>query len=76
MCGIYLDYQSAMPVDPRVVEFAQRYLWKELGNPSSLHSAGLIAKSALEEARIKVAELIGAPDSSSIIFTGNQRGCP
>ena len=26
MCGIYLDYQSAMPVDPRVLEFAERYL--------------------------------------------------
>ncbi len=71
MCGIYLDYQSAMPVDPRIVEFGNRFLSKEVGNPSSLHSAGLAAKSALEDARIKVAKLIGAPDPSSIIFTGS-----
>ena len=70
MCGIYLDYQSAMPVDPRVVDFSRRYLLNDFGNPSSLHSVGLTAKSALEEARIKVAELIGARDPSSIIFTG------
>ena len=71
MCGIYLDYQSAMPVDSRVMEFAGRYLCKELGNPSALHSVGLAAKSAEEEARAKVAELINAPDPSNIIFTGS-----
>src|SRR5512136_1394585 len=71
MCGIYLDYQSAMPVDPRVREFAERYLAKEFGNPSALHSVGLAAKSAVEEARAKVAELINAEDSSNIIFTGS-----
>ena len=71
MCGIYLDYQSAMPVDTRVLEFAERYLTKEFGNPSALHSVGLAAKSAVEEARRKVAELINAPDPSNIIFTGS-----
>ena len=71
MCGIYLDYQSAMPVDPRVVDFSKRYLLNDFGNPSSLHSVGLTAKSALEEARIKVVELIGADDPSSIVFTGS-----
>ncbi|NYT02619.1 MAG: cysteine desulfurase [Methanosarcinales archaeon] len=71
MSGIYLDYQSASPVDPRVARFAQRYLTEEFGNPSSLHSAGLRARAALEEARSRVAELINAEDPSSIIFTGS-----
>lgn len=71
MCGIYLDYQSAMPVDSRVLEFAERYLAKEFGNPSALHSVGLAAKSAVEEARAKVGELINAPDPLNIIFTGS-----
>ena len=71
MCGIYLDYQSAMPVDSRVLEFAERYLTKEFGNPSALHSVGLAAKSVVEESRAKVAELINAPDPSNIIFTGS-----
>jgi cysteine desulfurase len=71
VCGIYLDYQSAMPVDSRVLEFAERYLTKEFGNPSALHSVGLAAKSAVEESRAKVAELINAPDPSNVIFTGS-----
>ncbi len=70
MCGIYLDYQSASPVDPRVREFAGRHLAREFGNPSALHSMGIAAKAAVEEARIKVAELINAEGPETIIFTG------
>lgn len=69
MKGIYLDYASSMPVDPRVVEFAKPYLMESFGNPSSLHSVGLQAKKALEEAREKVAALINAEKPESIIFT-------
>jgi len=69
MKGIYLDHASSMPVDPRVLEFAQPYLRKSCGNPSSLHSVGLKAKRALEEARGKVAGLINAEEPESIIFT-------
>lgn len=36
MSGIYLDYQSAMPLDPRAQAFAERYLTKEFGNPAAL----------------------------------------
>ncbi|MCX6674160.1 MAG: cysteine desulfurase family protein [Methanothrix sp.] len=69
MCGIYLDHQSASPVDPKVHEFAERYLSSDFGNPSALHSRGLAAKAALEEARAKVAELINAESPESIVFT-------
>ena len=58
------------PVDPRVHEFSERYLSSDFGNPSALHSRGLAARAALEEARIKVAELINAEGPESIIFTG------
>lgn len=70
MCGIYLDYQSASPVDPRVREFAGRHLAREFGNPSALHSMGIAAKAAVEDARAKVAELINAEGPETIIFTG------
>jgi cysteine desulfurase len=64
-----LDHASAMPVDPRVLAFAQRYLESDFGNPSSLHSAGLVAKKAVEDARKKIAELINAEKETCIIFT-------
>jgi cysteine desulfurase len=70
MENIYLDHASAMPIDPRVWEFAKQYLESNLGNPSALHSAGLEAKRILEEARVEVAKLINAEDEATIIFTG------
>lgn len=69
--SIYLDYQSACPVDPRAIEFAGRYLAEDFGNPSALHATGLAAKAVVEEAREKVARLINAEGPSTIIFTGS-----
>ena len=71
MSGIYLDHQSAHPVDDRVRAFAEKFLAADFGNPSALHSRGLAAKTALEEARAKVAELIGAEGPETIILTGS-----
>jgi len=68
---IYLDHAAAMPVDPRVVAFADRYLKDGFGNPFALYSVGLEAKRAIEDARKKVAELINAENAASIIFTGS-----
>ena len=71
MDRIYLDHASSMPIDPRVLEFAKPYLTDKFGNPSSLYSAGLEAKSAIEDARKKIAEFINAENERTIIFTGS-----
>jgi cysteine desulfurase len=65
---IYLDYQSAKPVDPRVVEAMTPWFHDSFGNPSSLHKVGDKATTILDESRKKVAGFINAqPDE--IIFT-------
>jgi cysteine desulfurase len=69
MKRIYLDHASSMPVDPRVIEFATPYLNTSHGNPSSLHTVGLEAKQAIEDARGKVAALIHAENENTILFT-------
>jgi len=66
---VFMDYGSAMPVDQRVIEAMMPYFGQEFGNPSSMHSTGRHAKSLIEEARTKVAQLIGAENEKSIIFT-------
>ncbi len=63
----YMDYVSGCPVDERVVEAMMPY-FKHPGNPSSIHSLGLEARNAIEDARGKVASLINA-DPSEIVFT-------
>jgi cysteine desulfurase len=69
--NVYLDYNATTPVDPRVAEVAIPYLKKDsFGNPSSFHSFGRMARSAVNEAREKVAALINA-EAESLIFTGS-----
>lgn len=65
---VYLDYQSAKPVDPRVVEAMLPYFTDRFGNPSSLHSVGDEATEALEASRSKVASYLGA-DPAEVVFT-------
>jgi cysteine desulfurase len=65
---VYADYQSAKPVDPRVVRTMLPYLTEKFGNAASLHGVGDIATAALEEARGKVASLFGA-EPREIVFT-------
>jgi cysteine desulfurase len=71
MKSIYLDHASAMPIDPRVYDFAKKYLSEEIGNPSSLYSLGLNAKKAIVDSRIKIKDFINAENEKSIIFTGS-----
>jgi cysteine desulfurase len=66
---VNMDYAAGKPVDPRAVEAMLPYMKVSYGNPSSLHVAGQEAKRTLDEARIKVAELINAEKTESIIFT-------
>jgi len=68
MRRIYLDHAATTPTRPEVVKAMLPYFTDAFGNPSSIYSYGQEAKGAIEEARTKVAELIGAR-SEEIIFT-------
>ncbi len=68
MKQVYLDNQSAKPVDPRVVEGMMPYFSEKYGNPSALHTIGDEGTEALEESRRAIAQFINA-DDDEIIFT-------
>ena len=69
MKQIYLDYNATTPVDPSVVEAMMPFLQTHFGNPSSSHSLGRAAREGIEDARAKVAGLIGC-DPREVVFTG------
>jgi len=68
MKRIYLDYAATTPTHPDVVKVMLPYFTKVFGNPSSIYSYGQEAKGAIDEARVKVANLIGAQEEE-IVFT-------
>ena len=65
---IYADNAATTKLSPKALEAMLPYFQIEYGNPSSFYREGQQAKSAIEDARIKIARCIGA-DYKEITFT-------
>lgn len=66
---IYLDYNATTPCASEVIEAMLPYFGTHFGNAASKsHPYGWMAENAVEEAREKIAHLIGAK-AKEIIFT-------
>ncbi|WP_141940172.1 cysteine desulfurase family protein [Microbacterium sp. SLBN-154] len=65
---LYLDNAATTPVRPEVVEAMAPYLTHWFGNPSSHHTVGEAAAGALEDARARVARVVGMRPGD-IVFT-------
>lgn len=68
---IYLDNHATTPCDPRVVKVMLPFFSERFANPSNeIHQMGRDARKAVEQARLQVAELVGA-EAGEILFTGS-----
>jgi cysteine desulfurase len=68
MKKIYLDYNASTPIAPQVLEAMMPYLTNKFGNPSSSHSFGVECRAAVEQARERLANILGC-EASEVIFT-------
>ena len=66
---VYLDNNATTRIDPEVVNEMMPYLTEIYGNPSSMHDFGVPVSKALDVARHRVSDFIGARKDSEIIFT-------
>lgn len=65
---IYLDNAATTPLAPEVLQTVIEAYQSYIGNPSSIHTHGRMAKTALEKARKQIAQIIGA-GPGEIYFT-------
>ncbi len=67
--SVYLDHAATTPMHPEAIEEMTGAL-ASVGNASSLHTAGRGARRRLEEARERLAALLGARPSEVIVTAG------
>ncbi|MEX2279555.1 MAG: cysteine desulfurase family protein [Acidimicrobiia bacterium] len=65
---VYLDHAATTPMRPEVREAMEPYLAGSYGNPSGSHGVSRRAKNAVEEARERVAAVLGC-GPQEIVFT-------
>lgn len=70
MAEIYLDNSATTQVDHQVAEYTLGIMVRDYGNPSSLHRKGFQAQLRLEEARARVAQVLGVTEDW-VVFTGS-----
>ena len=67
---IYLDYNATTPLCPPALEAMQPFLERHYGNPSSVHAAGREARAGVDDARDRLADLLGAKPHELIFTSG------
>lgn len=65
---VYFDNAATTQLDKRVLDAMMPYMLENFGNPSSIHTHGREAKTAVERARKKVAAILNT-SPSEIFFT-------
>ncbi|MFJ6531970.1 cysteine desulfurase family protein [Microbacterium sp. NPDC091662] len=65
---LYLDHAATSPVRPEVLAAMRPFLSGVFGNPSSHHTAGEAAAGALDDARARVARVLGMR-TGDVVFT-------
>lgn len=67
---VYADNAATTPVNPEVLAAMVPCFGNAFGNPSSLHEKGREAKALLDDARSRIARVLGC-DASEIYFTSS-----
>jgi cysteine desulfurase len=71
---IYLDHAATTPVRREVLEAMAPFWDGRFGNPSSVHRWGRDARTALDEARERIAACMGAGPDEVVITSGGTEG--
>jgi cysteine desulfurase len=68
--GIYLDHAASTPLHPDVLDAMLPYLREHHGNPSSIHASGRRARQGVDEARERIAGVLGAKPREVVFTSG------
>src|SRR6201993_5435065 len=71
---VYMDANATTPLVPEVLDAMRPYFIEHFGNASSIHQQGQQARSAVEQARESVAELLNCRPAEVVFTSGGTEG--
>jgi cysteine desulfurase len=71
MCRVYADNNATTALAPEALDAMLPYLREQYFNPSSMYDAAREPARALDQARRRVARLLGGVSTDEILFTGS-----
>jgi cysteine desulfurase len=74
MRRVYLDNNATSPLLPEVFEAMKPYFFEKFGNASSIHQQGQQSRSAVDQAREQVAELVNCRPAEIVFTSGGTEG--
>jgi cysteine desulfurase len=74
MHRVYFDNNATTPLLSEVFEAMRPYFFEKFGNASSIHQQGQQARSAVEQARERVAELLNCRPAEVVFTSGGTEG--
>ncbi len=66
----YLDHAASSPLRPEALEAMLEYLAGHVGNPSGAHTEARLSRIALDDARDRLAELLGVAPGEVVLTSG------
>ena len=72
---IYLDHNATTSLSPEAREAMLPLLGDLLGNPSGIHASARVARAAVDDARDRIAALLGAKSHEIIFTSGGTESC-
>ncbi len=72
---IYLDHNATTPLSEEARAAMIPYLKGSIGNPSGIHAPGRRARAAVDDARDRIAALLGAKPHELIFTSGGTESC-
>lgn len=75
MRSIYLDYNASTPLAPAAQQAMLPYLADRFADPAGDHPPGRAIGEAIEDARLRVAEAIGARPAEIVWTSGGTESC-
>ncbi|MGE3340630.1 MAG: cysteine desulfurase family protein [Candidatus Altimarinota bacterium] len=72
---MYFDHAATTPIAPEVLKSMEPWLREQFANPSSIYQPGQVARAAVDEARMTIADFLGCKPTEIFFTSSGTESC-